>query len=249
MEIAGLTNKGRERARNEDNLFIRQEKDVALVAVADGMGGHLAGNVASSLAVAAVEKSWNNLKRESITQVHEIRKLMVDMVVQANDIILEEANRNPEKSGMGTTLTTGLLFNKSLVISHIGDSRAYLVENNSIHLLTKDHSLVEELIKTGEVKPEDAPNHPQRHILTRALGTMPDPDVDITEMEVHPGSMLFLCTDGLTNLVSDQEILNHALHEEDPHILAEQLINLANSRGGYDNITVIVVTGIGGWIR
>lgn len=249
MEIAGLTNKGRERVRNEDNLFIRQDKDLAMVAVADGMGGHLAGNVASSLAVAAAEKFWNNLKHESITQVHEIPSLMVDMVAHANDTILEESNRNPEKRGMGTTLTTGLLYNNYLVISHIGDSRAYLVEDNSIHLLTKDHSLVEELIKTGEVKPEDALNHPQRHVLTRALGTMPDPNIDITEMEVHPGSMLFLCTDGLTNLVSDQEILNHTLHEEDPNILAEQLINLANSRGGYDNITVIVVTGIGGWKR
>ncbi len=249
MEIAGLTNKGRERARNEDNLFIRQDKDLAMVAVADGMGGHLAGNVASSLAVAAAENFWNNLTRESIKQIHEIPSLMVDMVAHANDTILEEANRNPEKRGMGTTLTTGLLFNNYLVISHIGDSRAYLVEDNSIHLLTKDHSLVEELIKTGEVKPEDVPNHPQRHILTRALGTMPEPDIDITEMEVHPGSILFLCTDGLTNLVSDQEILNHTLHEEDPNVLAEQLINLANSRGGYDNITVIVVTGIGGWKR
>lgn len=249
MQIAGLTNIGRERVRNEDNLLIRKNHNMALLAVADGMGGHLAGNVASSLAVSTADKIWLNLDRNKNLSTADARALMNELLLQANQVIYQQANHNPDKRGMGTTLTSCLIYHNKLTVGHIGDSRAYLIENGTIYLLTKDHSLLEELIESGEVRPEDAPGHPQKHVLTRALGTTPDPEVDITDIELLSNSVLLLCTDGLTNLVSDDEILSNALSEPDPHGLSELLVNMANSRGGYDNITVIVAAGIGGQQR
>lgn len=249
MHIAGLTNIGRERTRNEDNLLIKKDRNMALLAVADGMGGHLAGNVASSLAVSTAQKFWLNLDRNKELSPADARAMINELLLQANHVIYEQANHNSDKRGMGTTLTTCLLYHDKLTIGHIGDSRAYLIENQTIYLLTKDHSLLEELIESGEVRPEDAHGHPQKHVLTRALGTTPDPEIDITDIELLNNSMLLLCTDGLTNMISDDEILSHALSEPDPHALSELLVNLANSRGGYDNITVVIATGIGGQER
>lgn len=246
MQIAGLTNTGRERVRNEDNFLIKKDRHIALVAVADGMGGHLAGNVASSLAVSTAERFWQNMDRAVVFTPADARAVMNELLLQANRAIYEEANHSPGKRGMGTTFTSSLFYDGKLTIGHVGDSRAYLIENETIYLLTRDHSLLEELIEAGEIRPEEAHNHPQKHVLTRALGTVSDPEIDITEFEPLSDSVLLLCTDGLTNLVMDDEILYHALNEPDPHTLSEGLINLANSRGGHDNITVVIATGIGG---
>ncbi|MBW6463268.1 MAG: Stp1/IreP family PP2C-type Ser/Thr phosphatase [Firmicutes bacterium] len=246
MQVAGMTNQGLERARNEDNYFVSAEADIALLAVADGMGGHRAGNIASALAIAAAEKIWLAIDRSNMPTVENARKLIETLLVEANSKIIDESESASERRGMGTTLTAGLLCSNRLTIGHVGDSRAYMINNGQISMITKDHSLLEQLIDTGQVKPEEADNHPQRHVLTRALGVSPDLAIDVTELEIEPGSALILCTDGLTNMVRDNEILAMYKENRDPETLAQALIELANSRGGFDNITVVIATGIGG---
>jgi len=246
LQITGLTNQGLERTRNEDNCFVQTDNDIAMMVVADGMGGHLAGNVASALAVNFAEQLWEELDRTKLPSVKEARDLISRLINEANRIILSEAGNSSALRGMGTTLTAGLLSSNRLTIGHVGDSRAYQIKNGEIKLLTKDHSLLEHLIESGQVDPDDAFNHPQRHILTRALGISADLELDIIELELEKGSMLLFCTDGLTNLVRDDEILAICSEHHDSRLMAEALVDLANARGGLDNITVVLVTEIGG---
>lgn len=248
MQVVALTNRGLERPRNEDNCLARAAGDLALLVVADGMGGHQAGNVASAIAVDTAERVWQEFDHTALLSIGEARSLVSNLILDANEQILFEAGSKGERRGMGTTLTAALLSGRRLTIGHIGDSRAYLINGSRITLLTKDHSLLEKLIDSGEVDPAEAQNHPQRHILTRALGVAlnPDLDIDLVELEVEADSTILLCTDGLTGLVRDEEILSLCLKQPEPQLLAEALINLANARGGYDNITVVLAAGIGG---
>jgi len=246
LQVSGLTNQGLERSRNEDNCYARSDGDLALLVVADGMGGHRAGNVASSIAVEIAEETWQELGKAAPLPVGKARSLVRSLLARANRRILAESEKNPDNRGMGTTLTVGLLCGNRLTIGHVGDSRAYKIFDNNIYLLTKDHSLIEKLVDSGQVSPEDALNHPQRHVLTRALGVGDELEIDITEQEVEPGSVLLLCTDGLTNMVRDDEILSFYNDNPDPDQLGSSLIDLANARGGYDNITVVIAAGIGG---
>ena len=246
MQVTGLTNRGLERPRNEDSCFARYDTDLALLVVADGMGGHQAGNVASSLAVSMAENLWGKLDRNVIRFTGGARQLISRFIIEANDLIITEAGNSLDKKGMGTTITAGLLCGNCLTIGHVGDSRAYLIKDNRIELLTKDHSLLEELIESGQVDPEEAKSHPQRHVLTRALGISRDLEIDVIEHDISDNSILLFCTDGLTNLVHDEEILALSRETSEPQKLAESLIELANERGGFDNITVVVAAGIGG---
>ncbi len=246
MQVAGLTNRGKERARNEDNYFLQTGPAIALIVVADGMGGHRAGNVASGLAVSTAERYWDDLSPKTSLSEEKSHELVKGLVLEANKMILDEASSSSARQGMGTTLTAGLICSNRLTIGHIGDSRAYLIKDGFIKLLTRDHSLIEQLVQSGQVKPEDAPNHPKRHVLTRALGTVADPEIDLTELEVETGAALVFCTDGLTNMVSADEILALYLELPNPERLAQALIDLANERGGFDNITVVIATDIGG---
>ncbi len=246
MQLAGLTNRGRERARNEDNYVLKTNDHATLMVVADGMGGHRAGNVASSLVVVTAERYWVEYKHNAALSPEESRKFISKLITEANEVIYEEASNSVEKRGMGTTLTAGLLCGHRLIIGHVGDSRAYHINNGTINLLTRDHSLLEQLLASGQVKPEEAQDHPQRHVLTRALGMDPQPEIDLLEIELEAGAALLFCTDGLTNMVSDEEILRAYLQQADPRVLAEKLVEMANSRGGLDNITVVIATGIGG---
>ncbi len=246
MKIASLSNRGMERERNEDNCFIKANSDIALMMVADGMGGHQAGNVASELAVSTAEKFWNNIDFNNELTAEKSRDFITNLIQDANEQIYNEANKSSIKRGMGTTITAGLLNDTHLTIGHIGDSRAYLVNTDRIKLLTKDHSLIEQLLESGQIKADEADNHPQRHILTRAVGITEEPEIDLDEFDLEKGSILLLCTDGLTTLVRDLEIWSECQEHKDPQELTKSLINLANSRGGYDNITVVAVTDIGG---
>jgi PPM family protein phosphatase len=246
LQVAGLTNRGKERARNEDSYFLQTGPAIALIVVADGMGGHRAGNVASGLAVSTAEKYWNELLSKPSLAEEKSRELIKGFILEANEMILNEASSSPALQGMGTTLTAGLICHNRLTIGHIGDSRAYQINGDTIKLLTRDHSLIEQLVQSGQVKPEDAQNHPKRHVLTRALGTVDDPEIDLTEVEIETGSALVFCTDGLTNMVCADEILALFHEMPDPEKLAQSLIDLANERGGFDNITVVIATDIGG---
>lgn len=246
MFVSGMTNKGLERSRNEDNCFARTDAGTALLVVADGMGGHSAGNVASGIAINSAEQFWADFDRANTPSVEDAREMVRNLILKANELILDEAVNFSDRKGMGTTFTVGLLCGNRLTIGHIGDSRAYLIRDGQIRLLTKDHSLVEQLVDSGQIQPEDAESHPQRHVLTRALGISPDIQLDISEEEIESGSILLFCTDGLTNLVRDKEILEESAKQPEPEKLAESLIKLANSRGGFDNITVVVASDIGG---
>ncbi len=246
MQVFSLTNQGMERPRNEDSCFAETGEDSALLVVADGMGGHQAGNVASAMAVDAARDFWHKLNEDSSLSDEQVRRALKKLILDANQAIITEAVKNSSKRGMGTTLTAGLLRGSSLIIAHVGDSRAYRIHNDDIELLTRDHSLLEELLEKGQINPEEAKNHPQRHILTRAVGIDSHLEVDLYEKEVEPGSVLLFCTDGLTNQVDDGEIKDTCLEQKDPQKVAETLIDLANERGGHDNITVVIATGIGG---
>ncbi len=246
MQVVGLSDRGRERSRNEDNFLFRTGSALTLLAVADGMGGHVAGDVASSLAVSVLERCWDELLRENPVPDNQLSGIIKNMITEANQTIFTQSVDFAANQGMGTTLTMGMLSGLNLVLGHVGDSRAYLIEDGGIKLLTEDHSLLEQLIQQGSISPEEAQGHPQRHILTRALGTTQGVEIDLMETELKIGSTLLLCTDGLTTLVQDDEILD-IIHTrlDDPELAAASLINLANSRGGYDNITVVLATGIG----
>jgi PPM family protein phosphatase len=219
---------GRRRRRNEDNYVVTPP----LFAVADGMGGAQAGEVASRLAAGAVEGGdWNGLSGLE----------RVDALIQeANRRIYDRASTDPTASGMGTTMTVALVEGMTVAIGHVGDSRAYLVRGDTMEQLTEDHSLVNELLKTGKLSEEEAQVHPQRSVITRAVGTDPDVDVDGFTIEAEDGDIFLICSDGLTDMVEDEEILELvAENRDDLDKAVKALVAAANRGGGEDNITAV----------
>jgi serine/threonine protein phosphatase PrpC len=224
---AGVTDTGRRRRRNEDSYVCAPP----LFAIADGMGGARAGEVASRLAAAVLEEAGG-------LELSEER--LVELIQEANRRVFERSNEDEETSGMGTTMTVALVAGTSITFGHVGDSRAYRVRGGAIEQLTDDHSLVGELVRSGRLSPEEAEVHPQRSVITRALGTEPDVDVDTFLVEAEPGDVYLLCSDGLTDMLSDAEILRLVDGAADIDGAARRLIEAANSSGGEDNITVVV---------
>lgn len=208
-----------------------------LFAVADGMGGHAGGEVAARLAVEALREQFD---------AQPTAEGLIDAVAAANSAVWSEGQEQAELHGMGTTLTAAALVANShgddvVALVNVGDSRAYVFRNRSLTQITSDHSLAEERVRQGALTEAEAAVHPHRHILTRALGIGPGVDVDLWELHLHPGDRLVLCSDGLTNEVSDDEIATALSQSLDPDAVAHQLVDEANRRGGSDNITVVVV--------
>jgi protein phosphatase len=225
---AAATDTGRKRRRNEDSYVIAPP----LFAVADGMGGAQAGEIASKLAAAALEDT------DPGTLSGEDR--VMSLIQEANRRVYERSNEDPSASGMGTTITVALVEDAGVTIGHVGDSRAYRYREGSIEQITEDHSLVNELMKSGKLSPEEAETHPQRSVITRALGTDPDVDVDSFTVETRTGDVFLLCSDGLTTMVDDDEILGMLeRHHDDLDRATKSLVSAANRGGGEDNITVI----------
>lgn len=245
MLVAGFTDKGRERSRNEDKYLVLSGKEAALLAVADGMGGHQAGNVASSLAVQVLESFWEEFDPSENISQDRLAEIVQNLVLEANRKIMDEASTDEAKNGMGTTLTVAMIKDGSAVIGHVGDSRAYAIKGGQISHLTQDHSLLQQMLQQGSISPEDAEGHPQRHILTRALGVDPGVKVDLAKFKMEEESILLLCSDGLTSLVADEEILKVVdKNDSDLESKASTLVDMANKRGGYDNITVVLAADI-----
>jgi serine/threonine protein phosphatase PrpC len=219
---------GRKRRRNEDSYVIAPP----LFAVADGMGGAQAGEIASKLAAAALEDTDpGSLSGED---------RVTSLIQEANRRVYERSNEDPNASGMGTTITVALVEDSGVTIGHVGDSRAYRYRDGSIEQITEDHSLVNELMKSGKLSPEEAETHPQRSVITRALGTDPDVDVDHFTVEAHAGDVFLLCSDGLTTMVDDVDILGVLeRYHDDLDRATKSLVSAANRGGGEDNITVI----------
>jgi serine/threonine protein phosphatase PrpC len=229
--IGRESNTGNKRRRNEDSFVVAPP----LFAVADGMGGAQAGEVASKLAAAALEDT-------DLGSTHGEERVIA-LIQAANRRVYERSNADPTASGMGTTITVALVEGTRVTFGHVGDSRAYLLRDGVMEQLTEDHSLVNELMKTGKLSPEEAETHPQRSVITRALGTDPDVDVDTFVIEAKEGDLFLICSDGLTTMVADEDILellerNH----DDLDRAAKSLVAAANRAGGEDNITVVAFT-------
>jgi PPM family protein phosphatase len=225
---AGRTDTGRKRRRNEDAYVVAPP----LFAVADGMGGAQAGEVASKLAAAALEDTDPG----RLTGPERV----ASVIREANRRVHERSSTDPSTSGMGTTMTVALVERDGVVIGHVGDSRAYLVREGSIEQLTEDHSLVNELLKSGRLSPSEADTHPQRSVITRAVGTDPEVDVDAFTVDARAGDVFLLCSDGLTDMVDDAAILDTvAENAGDLDRATKTLVAAANRGGGEDNITVV----------
>lgn len=233
--FAAESDVGQNRDLNEDAYLTAGN----VFAVADGMGGHQAGEIASEL---ALKTALRNLKKDlppgdRIKQAFNI----------ANNQVINRANRNAGQFGMGTTLTLALIEDGDLWIGHIGDSRAYLFSRGELTQVTEDHTLVAHLVKEGEIDIAEAGNHPKRHVITKAIGSQPMVDPDVFPVKIGPGDRLLLCSDGLTTMLDDSEIAS-VVAVRDPQEAASELVSRANAKGGHDNITVVVVDidGAGG---
>ena len=228
VEHAERSDTGLVRSANEDSFLVRSP----LFVVADGMGGASAGEIASS---AAVEEFSAGLPAGD-----DPEQRLSAVVRAANRRINSEAAANERQRGMGTTITAALVGDGKVSIAHVGDSRAYLIRGDSMAQLTRDHTLVDELVREGRITEDEAANHPQRSIITRALGPEPDVDVDTATFDVEPGDVLLLCSDGLTGMVSDADLLGAVSSSRSLAAAARTLVDAANEAGGRDNITVLL---------
>jgi len=228
FRAAGATDVGRVRDHNEDGFLV--DESLGLVAVADGMGGHRAGEVASAAALDALRIAFG------------AGSAIDDAVTAANDIVYEQSVADQSLRGMGTTLTAGALgIDGTLLLGHVGDSRAYLLRDGTFERVTTDHSLVEELIKAGELTEEEREQDPRRSMITRALGLEPGVVVDLESIALRDGDRVMLCSDGLTTMLRDDRIGEVLRDETDGDAAARRLVDEANDAGGADNITVLIV--------
>ncbi|HZK18849.1 MAG TPA: Stp1/IreP family PP2C-type Ser/Thr phosphatase [Clostridia bacterium] len=235
MKWSQASVKGLVREENEDSFCIWP--DIGLFAVADGMGGHQAGEVASNLALKYLRESIS----EDPTVTSNPEASLLSSVRYANREVFHIASQSKELQGMGTTVTASLILGGRLVYAHVGDSRIYLIRAGDIHQLTKDHSLVQEMVRKGELTREQAIRHPQKNVLTRALGTASDVVVDTANFGLQKGDRILLCTDGLTRHVGDREILKEVFKKADLKEIIDSLLEIAFAKGGTDNITVIII--------
>ena len=238
MRSSSATNVGRKRKINQDSIFA-SDKPVGnlpnLYIVADGMGGHNAGDFASRYTV--------NTVREYIAGSREKNpiKLINEAIQLANRGILKEASEHSEMFGMGTTIVVTTIVDEYAYTANVGDSRLHLFDGGELRQITKDHSLVEEMVRLGELSEEDARTHPDRHIITRAVGASDEVDVDFFDYQMPPDSMILMCSDGLSNMVEDEEIRRIIAQPSDISSKTRELIDEANENGGKDNIAVIIV--------
>ncbi len=238
MKTFSMTHIGQRREMNQDYMYT-SETAVGnlpnLFLVADGMGGHAAGEYASRF---TVEKLVEKIKESSQT---EPVALMKEAVEQVNAMLLAEANADRAKAGMGTTIVAATVIGERLYAANVGDSRLYVINEESITQITRDHSLVEEMVRLGEMNKEDAKDHPDKNIITRAIGVMPEVAPDFFEISLKDQDMILMCSDGLTNMINDIDIKKIVLGQRDIVEKAEKLVETANQNGGRDNITVVLV--------
>lgn len=235
MKIAGKTDIGQVRSTNQDTFHIEFfDSGTALVLVCDGMGGVRGGDKASS----AAKETISALVRSRISESgpHE---LLTEAINEANRVILDEARQEPDFAGMGTTVVAALLTETLACIAHVGDSRLYLLRDGRLTQITRDHSRVQELVEAGKITREEAWRHPDRNIITRAVGVAKKVEIDLQDLPLQPGDKLLLCTDGLSGLCTGREIAEvlAGMPAEDA---VEELVRRANAAGGYDNITAAI---------
>ena len=231
-----LTDPGKVRTHNEDSVVVLNNKNKeTIMIVADGMGGHRSGEVASSIVVSHIGQKFSDL--ESLGTKEEAKKWLSDVVSESNVLIYKYTLENPDSMGMGTTVVISIITDDYLLFGNIGDSCGYVLKNKKLHKITVDHTLVNLLVKSGELTEEEAKDHPRRNVLMRALGTNSTVEMDIFDVELDIDGIL-LCSDGLTNMLNDEQINRVLL--EDTHVedRVRKLIVKCNNRGGTDNISI-----------
>ncbi len=243
MHYYGKTDKGRKRSINEDALLMLAVAPFCFFMVADGMGGHAAGEVASKMAVASLKRYFLEefASLESLPENKNLQASLAGMTVKANSLIWEASLSYKEQQGMGTTLTAALFFGEEYCIGQVGDSRGYLIKPDEIIQVTRDHSLVKEMVDNGQINKQDMHLHPKRNILTKALGTEPHIEPDFYKGTLQTGETLLLCTDGLTSLLSEEEIFRTVKDISCKEKVVKDLVAMANDRGGHDNITIVLI--------
>ena len=246
VQAAGLTHVGKQRQHNEDSYLVAG--DARLFLVADGMGGHAAGEIASRIAVDSISEFILHTKEDDGTWPHaydehykRVTNRLVAAVRMANTRVLEAMRKDARLRGMGTTVVACLADEKTMSVAHVGDSRAYLIREGQLSRITNDHSWVFEQVQAGMLTEAEAEKHPLRNVITRALGGALQVAPDASEIEIRSGDVYLLCSDGLTGMVPEEEILRVVTSAENLDAACEQLIEAANARGGLDNITAVLV--------
>lgn len=240
MKAVNKTDVGKVRQINEDSSWVNTDwNGLTLAIVADGMGGHKAGDVASQMAISVMQEQLLEISRDTTSE--QCEDFVRSAIHAANHKLYEHASANPAYSGMGTTIAVVLASSDWLLAAHIGDSRIYLCTEKDVLQLTEDHSLVNELVKTGQITAEEAATHPRRNILTKAMGTDPfvDPDVRLHQWET--GDLLLMCSDGLTSMVGEERIFEFVKSAGTLEQKADRLVESALEAGGDDNVTVVLL--------
>lgn len=241
MRIFGLTDVGRLRTDNQDTWLSEEiGENRAVFVVCDGMGGALAGNVASGLAAEVFLKHLRDYIRPEMSEKYA-RSILLNAVNFANYEVYRSASENPSYAGMGTTLVGGFLQHGTAMLANVGDSRAYHVDPQKISRVTRDHSVIEELIERGNITPEQARRHPHRHLITRALGTEERVRADFYPLTLAQDEMLLLCSDGLSGMLEDSALFDTCHTYGEPEECARRLVDAANNAGGHDNVTVLLL--------
>lgn len=236
MQSFYKTDTGKIREHNEDNVIILEnEKNEVILAVADGMGGHKAGEVASAIVINHLTEEFYAL--DSLGDKNTAIEFLRNIVNEMNQKIFEYTKENPDSKGMGTTFVCAIKTKDYLLYGNIGDSSGYVIKKGKLHKVTKDHTLVNLLVSTGELTQEEAKYHPRKNVLMRALGANNPIDVDIFDVELNIDGIL-LCSDGLTNMLTEEQIEKVLIEEKNSEDAVKKLINKANARGGNDNISV-----------
>jgi len=234
-----LTDRGKVRKQNEDAVgLLKNQAEQTLAIVADGMGGHKAGDVASSIVRSLFLDEWK--RNEGIDTIEDAKEWLDERIRMANEKVYDHAQNNPECDGMGTTVIASILLKNDIIIAHIGDSRSYLF-NQTLEQITTDHTLVNELVQNGEITKQEADKHPQKNVLMKALGTDESITPDVFSIEWEINDRLLICTDGLSDKLSETEIAEFLSEDKSIEDIAEELVDRANELGGEDNITVVIL--------
>lgn len=238
MKFAIKSDVGQRRKVNEDAAgYFESKNNIPLMMVCDGIGGHNAGDVASSMALMTIGQAWEKSYFEDMEEAYQ---WLVKKIEEANDVILSRSTQYADLYGMGTTLVAACVIGNQLMIANVGDSRAYVLRNFQLKQLTEDQSLVNALLKSGEITPEEAEHHPNKNIVTQSLGVTSAVEIDFVRMTVKEEDILLLCSDGLSDMLSLEEIRNVLNHYSDLEQQVEKAVQAANESGGRDNITVAI---------
>ena len=240
MRIIAKTDVGKVRSSNQDSYAAGEfQNGVAWAVVCDGMGGNAGGNIASSTAVKSISDKITLVYRDGMTS-SSIKYLLITAITNANYEVFDMASSNSELKGMGTTVVAAIITPDAVYVSHVGDSRAYLVSKNEIRQITKDHSVVQDMVEKGEITPDEAKSHPRKNLITRALGVDEEVKADFLAEDTTSDDVLLICTDGLSNFV-DQSDIYRVVCDRPYTDFADTLVDMANEKGGADNITVVAV--------